>query len=89
MQILYFNPFSQLLSLAYFDGFQIVSVPFIAKFSQQKNLAQIFGTSKIHLIPPLVSWAAVHSKAVVLLLLTFCLLLLPFWDLYLSTHSFC
>ena len=27
--------------------------------------------------PPLVAWAAVRSKAVVLLLLTFCLLLLP------------
>ena len=25
------------------------------------------------------AWAAVHSKAVVLLLLTFCLLLLPLW----------
>ena len=30
----------------------------------------------MHLSPP-VAWAAVHSKAVVLLLLTFCLLLLP------------
>ena len=27
-----------------------------------------------------VAWAAVHSKAVVLLLLTFCLLLLPLWE---------
>ena len=26
------------------------------------------------------AWAAVRSKAVVLLLLTFCLLLLPFWE---------
>ena len=26
------------------------------------------------------AWAAVHSKAVVLLLLTFCLLLLPLWE---------
>ena len=32
----------------------------------------------MHLSPP-VAWAAVPSKAVVLLLLTFCLLLLPFW----------
>ena len=26
------------------------------------------------------AWAAVHSKAVVLLLLTFCLLLFPLWE---------
>ena len=32
----------------------------------------------MHLSPP-VAWAAVRSKAVVLLLLTFCLLLLPLW----------
>ena len=37
-----------------------------------------FGTSKMHLSPP-VAWAAVRSKAVVLLLLTFCLSLLPLW----------
>ena len=35
-----------------------------------------FGTSKMHLSP----LAAVRSKAVVLLLLTFCLLLLPLWE---------
>ena len=33
----------------------------------------------MHLSPPVVK-AAVHSKAVVLLLLTFCLLLLPLWE---------
>ena len=38
-----------------------------------------FGTSKMHL-SPLVAKAAVRSKAVVLLLLTFCLLLLPLWE---------
>ena len=38
-----------------------------------------FGTSKMHLSLP-VAWAAVHSKAVVLLLLTFCLLLLSLWE---------
>ena len=38
-----------------------------------------FGTSKMHLSPP-VAKAAVRSKAVVLLLLTFCLLLLPLWE---------
>ena len=45
---------------------------------QQQNLGRRFGTSKMHLSPP-VAWAAVRSKAVVLLLLTFCLLLLPLW----------
>ena len=38
-----------------------------------------FGTSKMHLSPP-VAYAAVCSKAVVLFLLTFCLLLLPLWE---------
>ena len=33
----------------------------------------------MHLSPP-VAWAAVRSKAVVLLLLTFCLLLLLLWE---------
>ena len=33
----------------------------------------------MHLSPP-VAWAAVRSNAVVLLLLTFCLLLLPLWE---------
>ena len=42
---------------------------------QQQNLGRRFGTSKMHLSPP-VAKAAVRSKAVVLLLLTFCLLLL-------------
>ena len=43
---------------------------------QQQNLGRRFGTSKMHLSPT-VAEAAVRSKAVVLLLLTFCLLLLP------------
>ena len=42
---------------------------------QQQNLGRRFGTSKMHLSPP-VAKAAIRSKAVVLLLLTFCLLLL-------------
>ena len=46
---------------------------------QQQNLGRIFGTSKMHL-SPLVAKAAVRSKVVVLLLLTFCLLLLPLWE---------
>ena len=44
---------------------------------QQQNLGRRFGTSKMHLSPP-TALAAVRSKAVVLLLLTFCLLLLSF-----------
>ena len=35
-----------------------------------------FGTSKMHLSPP-VAWAAVPSKAVVLLLLIYCLMYFP------------
>ena len=31
-------------------------------------------------LSPLVAWAVVRSKVVVLLLLTFCLLLLPLWE---------
>ena len=46
---------------------------------QQQNLGRRFGTSKMHLRPP-VAEAAVRSKAVDLLLLTFCLLLLPLWE---------
>ena len=37
------------------------------------------GAGGVHLGPP-VAWAAVRSRAVVLLLLTFCLLLLPLWE---------
>ena len=40
------------------------------------NNSRRFGTSKMHLRPP-AAYAAVPTKAVVLLLLTFCLLLLP------------
>ena len=39
---------------------------------QQQNLGRRFGTSKMHLGPQ-VAWAAVRSKAVVLMFLTFCL----------------
>ena len=38
---------------------------------QLQNFRRRFGTSKMHLSPPVAS-AVVHSKAVVLLLLTFC-----------------
>ena len=48
---------------------------------QQQNLGRRLGTSKMHLRPPPpVAKAAVRFKAVVLLLLTFCLLLLPLWE---------
>ena len=43
------------------------------------GLGRRFGTSKMHLSPP-VAYPAVRSKAVVLLLLTLCLLLLPLWE---------
>ena len=46
---------------------------------QRRNLGRGFGAGGVHL-SPLVAWAAVRSKAVVLLLLTFCLLLLPLWE---------
>ena len=46
---------------------------------QQHKLGQRFGTSKMHLSPPVAN-AAVCSKAVVLLFLTCCLLLIPLWD---------
>ena len=46
---------------------------------QQQNLGRRFGTSKMHLSPP-VAKATVCFKVVVLLLLTFCLLLLPLWE---------
>ena len=45
---------------------------------QKQNLGRRFCTSKMHL-SHLVALSAVCSKAVVLLLLTFCLLLLPMW----------
>ena len=48
----------------------------IKRFQQQQNLGRRFGTSKMHLSPP-VAQAAVPSKAVVLLLLTFCLFVTP------------
>ena len=48
-------------------------------FQQQQNLGRRFGASKMHLSLR-VTWADVRSKAVVLLLLIFCLLLLPLWE---------
>ena len=48
---------------------------------QQQNLGRRLGTSKMHLSPPPLPWLRLLSvrtyKAVVQLLLTFCLLLLP------------
>ena len=46
---------------------------------QWRNLGGRFGTREMHL-GPWVAWAAVRSRTVVLLLLTFCLLLLPLWE---------
>ena len=50
-----------------------------SKLQRQQNLGRGFGAGEMHLGPP-VAWAAVRSKAVVPLLLTFCLLLLPLWE---------
>ena len=51
----------------------------VVVFPDNTNQGRRFGISKMHLSPQ-VAWAAVRSKAVVLLLLTFCLLLLPLWE---------
>ena len=60
-----------------------IRMVFLKEISEKVNFKiyqqTTFGTSKMHLSPP-VAWAAVRSKAVVLLLLTFCLLLLPLWE---------
>ena len=57
--------------LVYIEGFH-ASWTFLVLEQQQRR----FGTSKMHLRPP-VAYTAVRTKVVVLLLLTFCLLLLP------------
>ena len=46
------------------------------------NSSRIWGRGLVPVgaFGPPVAWAAVHSGAVVLLLLTFCLLLLPLWE---------
>ena len=59
--------------LIYIEGFH-ASWTFLV-LEQQQNQGRKFGTSKMHLRPP-VAYTAVRTKAVVLLLLTFCLLLL-------------
>ena len=46
---------------------------------QKLNLGQRFGISRMNFSPE-VAYAAVHSKAVVLLLMILCLLLLPLWN---------
>ena len=64
-------------TLHYWDGIHAIWTSLVLQ--QQQNLGRRFGTSKMHLSQP-VAWAGVRSKAVVLLLLTFCLLLLPLWE---------
>ena len=59
--------------LIYIEGFH-ASWTFLV-LEQRQNLGRRFGTSKMHLRPP-VAYTAVRTRAVVLLLLTFCLLLL-------------
>ena len=46
---------------------------------QRRSLGRRFGAGGVRLGPQ-VAWAAVRSGAVVLLLLAFCLLLLPLWE---------
>ena len=70
--ILFLAPFHSMLY-----SWPPCELPFLV-LQQQQNLGRRFGTSKMHLSPP-VAKAAIRSKAVVLLLLTFCLLLLPLW----------
>ena len=57
----------------------LIGVFLLDVLQQQKNLGRRFSTSKMHLSPP---WLRllVCSKAVILLLLSFCLLLLPLWE---------
>ena len=65
--------------LIYFDNEALASRK---PCQRNNNLGRRFGTSKMHFSPPpppLVK-AAVRSKAVILVLLTFCLLLLPLWE---------
>ena len=64
-------------TLHWLDGLHAGWAFFVLR--RQWNLGRRFGASKMHLSPP-VAWAAVRSKAVVLLLLTFCLLFLPLWE---------
>ena len=46
------------------------------------------GPFEVHLSPP-VAWAAFRSEAVVLLLLTCCVLLLPLWESVIVLCFFC
>ena len=69
-----FGPIEVKIHMEHSDGFH-ASWTFLV-LQQQQNLGRRLSTSKVHL-RPLVTKAAVCSKAVVLLLLTFCLLLLP------------
>ena len=60
-------------------------------FYHQWNIARRFGVSKLHLSPTPVALGTTRSKAVVLLLLIYCLLLLCLVLCYsvLSDHSSC
>ena len=69
-----FGPIEVKIYMEHSDGFHASSTFLVLQ--QQQNLGWRLSTSKVHLRPP-VTKAAVCSKAVVLLLLTFCLLLLP------------
>ena len=60
------------------EGFHAIGTLLVLQ--QQQNLGERLVTSEMHLslLPP-VTKVVVHSEAVALLLLIFCLLLLPLW----------
>ena len=66
-----------------------VSKIFTFVFKQQQNLGQRFGTSKMPPPPYRWLWAAVRSKAVVLLLLICCLVCFPLVVGVLCVSLFC
>ena len=73
---------------SFINNQKAIFVPYMLKIKTHTDIGKKVYTpppiylslsNKMHLSPPVAS-AAVRSKAVVLLLLTFCLLLLPLWE---------
>ena len=61
-------------------------------FQQQQNLGRRFSASKMHLSPspfPAVAYVAVRSKAVIRLLLIYCLMHFPLFVGVLCLYLFC
>ena len=61
---------------------------FVLVFQQQQNIVRIFRTSITHLSTPM-AYAAVHAKAVDLLLFIHSLLFLPLWWFCVCSVLFC